>query len=118
MIFLADESVEIEITERLRQENLQVYSISEIHPGLADEKVLHKARELKAILVTQDKDFGALVFQQKRVTQGVLLIRLPLLRASAKADLIVKTVKSYSREFPGSFAVLTEDEIRIRKLRI
>ncbi len=97
MIFLADESVEI-------------------HPGLPDEKVLRKARDLKAILITQDKDFGTLIFHKKHASNGVLLVRLPNFHADIKADFVVKAVKSYSREFFNSFAVLSEDEIRIRKL--
>ena len=118
MIFLADESVEIQIIQGLRREKFQVHSIAETQPGLADERVLQKAHAIKAVLLTQDKDFGTLVFQQKRLTHGVLLIRLPNFRVRVKADHVVGTVKSYLHEFQGAFSVLSENEIRIRKLQI
>jgi predicted nuclease of predicted toxin-antitoxin system len=117
VIFLADESIEIQIVQGLRQEKFQVHSITETQPGLPDERVLQKAHAIKAVLLTQDKDFGTLIFQQKRLTHGVLLIRLPNFHVNIKTGYVIESIKSCLHEFQGAFSVLSENEIRIRKLQ-
>ena len=116
MKFFADESIECEVVNRLRRQHHHVLHVPEIQPGLPDEDVLARAREAESILLTHDKDFGALVFQKKYLTTGVVLCRLQDLKAERKADLIVEMIIRYAGELPGAFAVLTEDEFRIRKL--
>ena len=116
MKFFADESIESEVVKRLRQEHHELLHVPEIQPGLPDEDVLAQAREAQAILLTHDKDFGALVFQKKYLSTGIVLCRLQDLKAARKADLIVEMIRTYSNELSGAFAVLTENEFRIRKL--
>ncbi len=76
MNLLADESVDRQTAERLRQEGHEVIYVSEIEPGIPDEFVLNRANERNALLLTADKDFGELVFRQGLVNSGVVLLRL------------------------------------------
>lgn len=78
MKILADESVDRAIVERLRQHNYQVWYVAEMEPGISDGVVLNFANREEAILLTADKDFGEIVFRQKRTAKGVILIRLAL----------------------------------------
>ena len=63
MNLLADEGVERQIVERLRQQGHFVLYIAEMEPGLPDDVVLERANEVTALLVATDKDFGELVFR-------------------------------------------------------
>ncbi len=76
MRFLADESVDRQIVERLRQDGHDVAYVAEMSPGLVDETVLNQSREAARILITADKDFGELVFRRRQIAMGVLLVRL------------------------------------------
>jgi predicted nuclease of predicted toxin-antitoxin system len=76
MDVLADESVDRPIVDRLRLAGHKVLYIAEIAAGLSDEDVLDQANHDDALLLTADNDFGELVFRQKRVHAGVILIRL------------------------------------------
>lgn len=76
MNFLADESVDRQIVERLRQDGHQVWYVAEMEPGISDENVLDLANKEGYLLITADKDFGELVFLQRRLMSGVTLIRL------------------------------------------
>ena len=67
MNFVADEGVDAPIVQRLRADGHSILYIAEIWPGVADEQVLALAIDNQAVLITADKDFGALVFQQRRV---------------------------------------------------
>ncbi len=62
MNILADENISHLLVERLRQEGHQVRFISEIARGSDDHTVLKIANQQKSLLVTDDKDFGEMVF--------------------------------------------------------
>lgn len=65
MNFLADESMDQPIVERLRADGHVVLAVIEMEPSLPDEAVLTRANQQEAILLTADKDFGEIVFRQR-----------------------------------------------------
>jgi len=115
--FLADESVDRAIVERLRQLGHRVWYLAEMEPGSSDDAVLGLANQEKAVLLTADKDFAELVFRQRRLASGVILIRLAGLSSERKADVVVSTIAAHLPEFPQAFAVVTPGAIRIRQQR-
>ena len=76
MNLVIDESVDNLIVEALRRDGHDVLYVSEFAPGINDDKVLDLANQSGALLVTEDKDFGELVFRNGRIHTGVVLIRL------------------------------------------
>ncbi len=70
MNFVADESVDQQIVERLRQEGHAIRYIVETGSGASDEDVLELAKQEGAILLSADKDFGESV-----ITPGGIRIR-------------------------------------------
>ncbi len=115
MNFLADESIDQPIVKRLRGYGHRVWYVAEMDPGISDDMVLDLANRHKALLLTADKDFGELVFRQKRSTQGVLLIRLAGLSAARKADVVAVAVAEHQTELTQAFAVIEPGYIRIRR---
>jgi len=85
MTFVADESIDRQIVERLRADGHVVRYVAEAAPGMPDDLVLDLANRESAPLLTADKDFGELVYRQGRLTSGVVLIRLAGLSAVRKA---------------------------------
>jgi predicted nuclease of predicted toxin-antitoxin system len=77
-------------------------------------EVFRLANDQNAILLTADKDFGAIVFQQRRVTSGVVLIRLHGMSSEHKAELVADLFDKHSERLRHAFTVLTPDNIRIR----
>jgi predicted nuclease of predicted toxin-antitoxin system len=61
---------------RLRAEGHDVQYVAELATGISDDAVLRLSNEADRLLLTADKDFGALVFRQRRLSSGVILIRL------------------------------------------
>ena len=76
MKFLADENIGYKIIKPLRELGFDIKSILEINKGLADSAVLSLADKDSRILITTDKDFGELVYLNKLVHRGVILLRL------------------------------------------
>ena len=115
MKFVADESVDQQIVARLREEGHSVQYIVETGPGTSDEDVLELARHGGSILLTADKDFGEMVFRQRRVTEGVMFIRLAGQSQENKAKIVAYGVKKHGEELSRAFSVITPGGIRIRK---
>jgi predicted nuclease of predicted toxin-antitoxin system len=113
--FLADENIDYQIVEHLRQEDHSVLYVAELNPGISDTEVLGLANKENAILITSDSDFGELVFRQRRLTSGVIYIRLGNLSSEQKANIIVSAINQHGEEFLNSFVVISSNSIRIRK---
>ncbi len=116
MKFLADESVDRPIVERLRQEGHQVLYVAELEPGIPDDAVLNLANQETALLLTTDKDFGELVFRQRLHMHGVVLICLAGVTPVRKAELVALAVREHLRELPRSFAVIMPGIFRVRRV--
>jgi len=115
MNLLADEGVDRQVVERLRQDGFEVLYIAEIEPSITDDVVLERANERAALLVTVDKDFGELIFREGQLTSGgVVLIRLAGLSAERKAEIVSNAFKERRSEFHHSFSVIAPGNIRVR----
>jgi predicted nuclease of predicted toxin-antitoxin system len=115
MNLLADEGVERQIVERLRRDGHTVLYIAEMEPGIPDDVVLERANQIAALLVATDKDFGELVFRERRLSSGgVVLIRLAGLSAERKAEIASRMFERRGAEFTHAFTVISPGRIRIR----
>ena len=77
MNLVADENVDRGIVERLRRDGHQVVWVAELSPSAPDEDVLAIAVTHHAVLVTEDKDFGELVYRRGLAHSGVVRLRSP-----------------------------------------
>lgn len=114
MNFVADENIDRQIEDRLRADGHKVRPVAEMEPGISDEVILNKANQENAILLTADKDFGELVFRQRRLSQGVILVRLAGLSPASKSEVVASVLDQHQSELPHSFTVITPSTIRIR----
>ena len=117
MKLLADEGVDSAIVTRLRYDGHDVIYVAELSPGITDEAVLELANADERILMTADKDFGELVFRLRRVAFGILLVRLPGMPSTGKADAVAQVIGEHGVEMPGAFTVLSAGLVRIRPPR-
>ena len=63
-------------------------------------------------LITNDKDFGEMVYRERKPHRGVILLRLQDERAASKTDAVRKLLVSYADQLPNVFVVVTETQIR------
>ena len=115
MNLLADESIDKLIVDEPRRNGHNVLYIAEFAPSIDDEAVLHQANLNRALLLTQDKDFGELVFRQGLVHMGVALVRLSGLSLPAKATSISTVLANHEDELLEAFSVISPGRVRIRQ---
>ncbi|MCL4458018.1 MAG: DUF5615 family PIN-like protein [Nitrospirae bacterium] len=118
MNFFADEGIDRQIVDSLREEGYSVNYVAEMEPGISDDYVLELANRERAILLTADKDFGELVFRMKKLAIGIVLVRLAGLSPAKKAEIVVNIINQHLQELSEAFSVITPTGIRIRHQRI
>ncbi len=63
---LADENVQRSLVDELRNDGFDVAYVADAICGISDEEVVEQAVTGHRLIVTEDKDFGELVFRLKR----------------------------------------------------
>lgn len=116
MNFVADENIDTEIIDRLRNADYEIFSIAEEFPGVADEDVIEITNKHNAILLTSDKDFGELVFRKGEVIRGVVLVRIFGIPQQEKVQMILDAFESHADDFDKCFTVISKNKIRIKRM--
>jgi len=114
--FLIDENVGFSVIDYLRKQGYDTKSVRELFPSRNDSYILEKAFQEKRIIITNDKDFGHLIFKTNLPAISLILLRFndeaPGLKINA-----IKTILSLPKEkILNHFIVASEDKIRLRSL--
>lgn len=115
MRFLVDESVGPLAARWLRKRGREVFSVFDEARGTSDDEILTRAFAGGWILVTGDLDFGEMIFKQKRPHRGVVLLRLQNQRTRVKLQVLERLLERYEDRLAGSFAVVTETQVRVAR---
>ncbi len=116
MIILADENIALKLVQKLREEGHAISWIMDGFRGSDDPQVLERALSSTALLLTEDKDFGDLIFSQKLESAGVLLLRLQSLPFDVAAEEVCAAIRTEGDVLLGQFSVLTPSGLRSRVL--
>lgn len=116
MLWLADECVAAPLVARLRDAGHDVLFVAEIAPRASDTEVLGLAVEGERLLLTDDKDFGELVFRQHRAVPGVVLVRIDPEQAELKWERLQAAVDQIGEGLFGRYTVVETDRLRSRSL--
>lgn len=114
MQFLADESCDGAVVRALRAQGHEVSSVSAFAQGAADATVMAAARADSLILLTEDKDFGHLIFALALPAPGVILIRWPVAGRREMIARMLDLVALRGAALFNVFAVVEPGGIRLR----
>lgn len=114
MRFLVDESSGRAVVEFLKADGHDVLSVTDVMLSANDDIILQRAYDERRIVITNDKDFGDLVFRGGYLHHGVVLMRLQDETASNRVHTITRLLNQYGKHLPNRFVVVTEDKVRFR----
>jgi len=114
--FLADECCGAGLVESLRNDGHDVLYIMEEKPGTTDEEVLLIAYNSDRILITEDMDFGELVYRLKKPAKGIILIRIDIKERHLKKERLRKLIENYPDRLRGRFVVIDTKKFRFRPI--
>ena len=88
-------------------------AIAEVARGATDEQVLERAVNEKRVLITEDRDFGELVYARGRSSAGVILVRFHSRARHAKTATVVEAVAKLGSRLRDAFTVIEAGRVRI-----
>ncbi len=115
--FLVDESTGIAVIRYLRGFGHDVLAVAEAMPKADDLDILARAVSERRILVTNDKDFGELVYRSGQAHHGVLLLRLHDESSANRVRVVKAILEHYEDQLTSHFIVATESAVRIRPVK-
>src|SRR5260370_23263323 len=113
MNFLADESCAGPVIRALLEAGHDVVAIAKVAKGATDEQVLERALNENRVLLTEDRDFGELVYARGRSSAGVILVRFPGRARRAKPATVVEAVAKLGSRLRDAFTVVEPGRARI-----
>jgi len=116
--YLTDENIDIELLEFLREQGFDVFDIKEARLfRLSDRKILEMAYQEQRVVISQDSDFGTLIFRDNTSFGGIIYLR----PGHASPDTHVQTMKTIFETNPTlslPFLIVGENHGEKVKLRI
>ncbi|CAN5505374.1 hypothetical protein BH10ACI2_BH10ACI2_09800 [soil metagenome] len=112
MRFLVDECTGPKVAQWLRSEGHEVFSVFDEARGISDEQVFAKAFDEKWILLTNDKDFGAVVFRERREHYGIIFLRLADELGINKIEIVRQLISNHADKLSVQFVTVTENKVR------
>ena len=113
MKFLIDANLGRKFTKVLKHAGHDSIFINDFSAKTSDEDILSLAERENRILITNDKDFGELVFKLGKPSAGVILLRTSATDPEQRFGMI----KNALDKSKGKFVVVKEGQIRVRDLK-
>jgi predicted nuclease of predicted toxin-antitoxin system len=114
--FLADESLDFNVARALISHGHEVESLARGLKGSRDPEVAEMARAEGRILLTEDRDFGRLVFLQRQATSGVVYLRYARQTRAQVATELLALIDEQADVLLHSFVVIEPGRVRITRL--
>ena len=115
-MILADESLNAGFIHDLRQAGYHVISVGEQFAGISDASVVALAIEEKSVLITEDKDFGELVFAHKITKLTVVFLRYQKQELDLMKRLLLQVLREYANQEGNFFVTIARGKIRVTAL--
>lgn len=115
MRFLIDANIRLSVSVFLKEEghDVRVLAGTPDH-DLSDKEVLSLAVSEKRIILTNDKDFGTLIFFQRRKHSGVVLFRLTDESGEHYQKRLEHALGHFGDRLESHFMVITDFHTRFR----
>lgn len=114
--FLADESCDFSVVTALRNKQFDVLAVVERAPGANDQQVIKLALAERRVLLTEDKDFGRLIFSAEEAGSGVIFIRYPANLRKELPGQVVSLAEREGERLRHAFTVVQPGRVRISTL--
>jgi predicted nuclease of predicted toxin-antitoxin system len=90
--------------------------MAEVAPAASDADVMMRARIEGCILLTEDKDFGDLVFRRGESVPGVVVLRIDSTLRDLKAVRLEAAISRFAEKLLGRYTIIEAARFRARPL--
>jgi predicted nuclease of predicted toxin-antitoxin system len=115
--WLIDECVDANLPALLREIGYDIVSVPDLAPRASDTEVIIRANRENRLLLTEDKDFGDLVFRHAHPVPGIILLRIDPSRRALKRPRLLAAIGQFGEGLLGRYTVIEVARFRSRPLR-
>lgn len=116
MRWLADECVDAALVSQLRGAGHDILYVAEIASGATDAEARRRARNDSRLPLTEDEDFGELLFRLKLAVPGLVLLRLRPEQHLLKWARLEAAIGQFGDRLFGRYLVIKDTRFRSRPL--
>ncbi len=109
-----DHNVGRGVARALSRARYDTLFVGDVDPHLSDAAILQWAVRERRLVITQDRDFGALVFRSGQPHAGVLLMRMPASSRDERIRIVLRVLEQHGAALAGHFSVFERGRLRIR----
>lgn len=113
MKFLIDANLGRKFTNLINKAGYNAVFINDLLTKASDEDVLSLAERENRIVITNDKDFGKLIFKLGKSSAGAILFRTSIIDSEKRFEM----AKDALDKAKDKFIVVKEGRIRVRPLK-
>lgn len=120
MRFVADENIDEEVVKWLRSEGIDVIDLKEQGLlGMEDANILKMANAQQRVVISQDSDFGTMIFRDSAPVYGILFVQPGHMEPSLHVQ-TMKTLLTMEQEINLEipFILVAENNGNTIKIRI
>jgi predicted nuclease of predicted toxin-antitoxin system len=101
------------VISALRAAGHDVIAVVEISKGIPDERVIERAFSEQRVLITEDADFGELVYARGQPSAGVIFVKFHRRARHVKPAAVVEAVAQLGARLRGGFTVVEPGRLRV-----
>jgi predicted nuclease of predicted toxin-antitoxin system len=113
-MIIFDENVEEYWIQLVKSKGFEYISIREICSGVTDIEVIDIARKFNGLVITEDKDFGELLFSFGVEKVSVLFMRYDQPQYQQIEEYFLKCLDDYHNNPEVIFITITKRQVRYR----
>lgn len=102
----------LQLHDGSKKKKHEVFSVYDLARGLSDNEILEKANRENWILITNDNDFGEIIFRDRHSHRGVIFLRLSDKKSPSKIKAIERLLNLYSDHLIDHFVVVNDSQVR------
>ena len=115
-MIIFDENVDQILIDSILEAGFECVSVANSFKGISDKAVIQLALDFKkSIIVTEDKDFGELVFAHKMEGFSVVLLRYIKSERPQIENNLISVLRKITQLNETTFSTITAKNIRIRR---
>ena len=115
--FLVDESSGSKLFRSLKDKGYDTLYCGDMYPETPDDVILDAANNDRRVLITNDKDFGEFIVRYKKLSYGVIFLRLKINNPENRIKSVLALIDNFGEKLNKNFVIVSENKIRIRKIK-
>lgn len=115
-MIIFDENIDQSVIDQIKEDGYDTLSIKATAPGISDLEVIEIVSKHSGLLITEDKDFGELVFAHGFDQISVVLLRLNKADYNSVMNALVQAIRTYYERTGGLFITIDRNKVRVTNL--